>query len=404
MSAMMTMHVLSQIIDYSAGGLAFLLFTWLSGKKRNAAPDATKPVRPGNRFARVCAVLGVLAFLGAALLFAAFQLRAIRKRGRLVAPPVGEAVVPTEDEAAARAAALEAFGGKIVWSSNRAGSHDIWFAEGPKWTPRRLTQSGFTDTYPRFSPDGRLVSFSRSTKPWISQRNFEKWDTWVVDVETGRERRVATNAYQACWVSAHGSGIRLAFVRAGGTQLVSCATNGGDEKVLLQSGLPPLADGVLVTIPDAQGASPQFALTLRGKHRATASCALGDANAETAPSIQDLAGGCQMIWRKDQPESGTSDTPVWIDHPGRMKNAIYTFDGQAKAPVILLDAEEPWSHEYFPRFAEGGRWLVYGASTGGHEQDSEDYEIFLWDTADTNTPPARLTFHTGNDCWPDIRL
>ena len=398
MAAMMTMHVLSQIIDYSAGGLAFLLFTWLSGKKRNAAPDAAKPIRPGNRFARVCTVLGVLAVLGAALLFAAFQFRAIRKRGRLVAPPVGEAVVPTEDEAAARASALEAFGGKIVWSSNRAGSHDIWFAEGPKWKPRRLTQSGFTDTYPRFSPDGRLVSFSRSTEPWVSQRNFEKWDTWIVDVATGRERRVATNAYQACWCNTN----KLIFVRAGGTRLVCASTDGDTEDILLESGVPPLDEGVLVTLPDERlFGDPSIALTLRGGKKATVHVRPADGIKVHVSEVKEIAGGCQMVWRNVKPFDWSF---AWIDHPGRMKNAIYTFDGQAKAPVILLDAEEPWSHEYFPRFAEGGRWLVYGASTGGHEQDSEDYEIFLWDSANTNIPPARLTFHTGNDCWPDICL
>ena len=105
-----------------------------------------------------------------------------------------------------------------------------------------------------------------------------------------------------------------------------------------------------------------------------------------------------MVWRNTKPFDWSF---AWIDHPSLMKNAIYTFE-KGKGPVVLLDAPEPWSHEYFPRFAEGGRWLVYGASTGGHEQDSEDYEIFLWDSANTNTPPARLTFHTGNDCWPDI--
>ena len=86
-----------------------------------------------------------------------------------------------------------------------------------------------------------------------------------------------------------------------------------------------------------------------------------------------------------------------------MKNAIYARNSLwNEESYVLLDAPEPWSHEYFPRFAGEGRWLVYGASTGGHEQDSADYEIFLWDTARTDAPPARLTFHTGNDCWPDI--
>lgn len=397
MAAMLTMHVLSQIIDYTAGGLSFLLFTWLGG---GGAGDSAPKREAKPCHGRIAVAVATVAVLGMALLFAAYQFRAVKKRGRLTPPPAGAAVAPTPAESAARDAALAKFGGKIVWSSNRSGSHDIWIIDGPGRKPRRLTSSGFTDTYPRFSPDGRLVAFSRSTEPWVSQRNFEKWDTWVVDLETGRERRVATNACQACW-----SGVReLAFVRAGGKLLASVSTEDGTAGVLLESGVPPLGGGVLVTIPDAQAQDPRFALTLRGKRRATAHFSPAGAAVGDRPAIADVAGGCQMVWRKDRPGSGKSGTPVWVDRPGRMRNAIYTFGESAEGPIILLDAEEPWSHEYFPRFAEGGRWLVYGASQGGHEQDSEDYEIFLWDTDNTNTPPARLTFHTGNDCWPDIFL
>ena len=402
--AMMAMHLLSQAIDYSLGGLAFLVFSWTS-PGRASAPTPAAPEPSISRSGAGRAPLGRFAlsllFLFLSLLFAAWQARAIQKRGRLTAPPRGEAVEPTPAEAAARDAMLRAFGGKIVWSSNRSGSHDIWILDGPGAQPRRLTRSSFTDTYPRFSPDGTKVAFSRSTEPWVSQRNFDKWDTWVLDLVTGEERLVATNAYQACWCDTNA----LVFVRAGGTQLVRAATGGEKEEILLESGVPPLGDGDLVTLPDAQpNAAPSgdrvpflFLLTLRGKHRATAEFVPGTGFRDVSGQLlSDIAGGCQMVWR--------GDGIAWIDHPGRMKNAIYTMAGRGHSTAeVLLDDPGAWSHEYFPRFTADGRWLVYGASTGGHEQDSEDYEIFLWDTADTNTPPARLTFHTGNDCWPDIR-
>jgi hypothetical protein len=335
-------------------------------------------------------------------------------------PPSGKSVAPTPEEAAARDAALRAFGGKIVWSSNREGLHDIWIIDGPGKEPRRLTHSAFTDTYPRFSPDGRLVSFSRSTEPWVSQRNFDKWDTWVVDVDTGRERRVATNAYQACWHIGDYNFTNLVFVRDGGKVLAACKPDGTDVFTHLSSGHFPIGEGELITIPDMPTlADPldewneDFLVTLRGARRATIHIGWF-----IGVEIRETAGGCQMVWRKrccSYPTPWLAGCPtnrepevVWVDHPGRMKNAFYTFDYSERAAykkrkrVLLFDAPEPWSHEYFPRFAEGGRWLVYGASQGGHEQDSEDYEIFLWDSANTNTPPARLTFHTGNDCWPDI--
>ena len=390
--AMMAMHILSQIVDYSLGGIAFLVFSWYTpGTVTGAAQNKEPRTSSLKAWLRLAAAL---VCLGAALIFAAWQARAIKKRGRLTAPPKGEAVQPTAAEAAACDAALRAFGGKIVWSSNRSGSHDIWILDGPGAAPRRLTRSGFTDTYPRISPDGTKVAFSRSTEPWVSQRNFDKWDTWILDLATGEERLVATNAYQACWY-----GSQIHFVRAGGTQLVSASTDpeAPRETVLLQSGEPPLGDGVLVTLPDErEPGDPSLAVTLRGQQMATAHVRLPDGIKVHKSQLQEIAGGCQMIWRGD-----TTWSFAWIDHPGRQKNAIFARN-QKTEPFVLLDAPEPWSHEYFPRFSADGRWLVYGASTGGHEQDVEDYEIFLWDTSDTNAPPVRLTFHTGNDCWPDI--
>ena len=400
--AMTAMHLLSQVVDYSLGGLSFLVFSWCAPGAPEKPDRKAKPIQHSAfSIQHFLPLVLSLLFLALSLLFAAWQARAIQKRGRLTAPPRGEAVEPTPAEAAARDAMLRAFGGKIVWSSNRSGSHDIWILDGPGAQPRRLTRSGFTDTYPRFSPDGTKVAFSRSTEPWVSQRNFDKWDTWVLDLATGEEQLVATNAYQACWCD----GSTVAFVRAGGTQLVLRDVEGGRETILLASGVPPLGDGALVTLPDAQpNAAPSgdrvpflFLLTLRGKHRATAEFVPGTGFRDVSGQLlSDIAGGCQMVWR--------GDGIAWIDHPGRMKNAIYTMAGRGHSPAeVLLDDPGAWSHEYFPRFTADGRWLVYGASTGGHEQDSEDYEIFLWNTADTNAPPARLTFHTGNDCWPDIR-
>ena len=395
--AMMAMHLLSQAIDYSFGGLAFLVFSWCAPGAAPEKPDRKAKTIQHSTFSiqHFLPLLLALLFLALSLLFAAWQARAIKKRGRLTAPPKGEEVQPTAAEAAARDAMLRAFGGKIVWSSNRSGSHDLWILDGPGASPRRLTRSSFTDTYPRFSEDGTKVAFSRSTEPWVSQRNFDKWDTWVLDLATGEETLVATNAYQACWDS---TAPVLYAVRAGGGQLVAVSADpvAPRESVVLESGVPPLDDGVCVTLPDARAGDPMFAITLRGAKNATVHVRPADGIKLREPELREIAGGCQMVWRGGNPRDF-----VWMDHPGNNGTAIYSTDGNG-GRTVLLDNSGDWSHEYFPRFTRDGRWLVYGASTGGHEQDSADYEIFLWDTSDTNAPPARLTFHTGNDCWPDL--
>ena len=382
--AMTAMHLLSQVVDYSLGGLSFLVFSWCAPGAPEKPDRKAKPIQHSafsiQHFLPL--VLSII-FLFLSLLFAAWQARAIQKRGRLTAPPRGEAVEPTEAEAAASEAMLRAFGGKIVWSSNRSGSHDIWILDGPGAQPRRLTRSGFTDTYPRFSPDGTKVAFSRSTEPWVSQRNFDKWDTWVLDLATGEERLVATNAYQACWDP---TAPVLYAVRAGGRQLVAVSADPAAprESVVLESGVPPLGDGVWATLPDAHAGDPMFALTLRGAKNATVHVRLADGIKLREPELIEIAGGCQMVWRGGNPRDF-----AWMDHPGHKDTAIYTM-GVDGGPAVLLDNPGDWSHEYFPRFAGDGRWLVYGASEGAHEQDVRDYEIFLWDTSDTNTPPPHV--------------
>ena len=93
-----------------------------------------------------------------------------------------------------------------------------------------------------------------------------------------------------------------------------------------------------------------------------------------------------------------------VDQGGRMKKAIFTVDPATRARQVFFDSEEPWSHEYFPRLSGDGAWLVYGACAEGHEHDGADYEIFLWRVGTPAAQVVRLTWHTGNDAWPDIWL
>ena len=91
-----------------------------------------------------------------------------------------------------------------------------------------------------------------------------------------------------------------------------------------------------------------------------------------------------------------------MDHPGKQKNSIFTKDLRGGKESVLLDVAATYSHEYFPKTSADGKWLVYGASTGDHEHDIADYEIFLWKVGAPEEEIVRMTWHTGNDCWPDV--
>jgi hypothetical protein len=68
----------------------------------------------------------------------------------------------------------------------------------------------------------------------------------------------------------------------------------------------------------------------------------------------------------------------------------------------FIDLPGRRSHEYFPQLSSDGHWLVWAATQRGHDHDIVDYEIYLWQVGHPAEEATRLTFHSGNDRWPDI--
>jgi len=70
----------------------------------------------------------------------------------------------------------------------------------------------------------------------------------------------------------------------------------------------------------------------------------------------------------------------------------------------LIDIPGRRSHEYFPQLSADGKWLVWAATQRGHDHDIADYEIYLWEVGTPAQDAVRLTYHSGNDRWPDIYI
>ena len=278
--------------------------------------------------------------------------------------------------------------GFVVWSSNRSGNHDLWLRRLPDGALRQLTTHPHTEYYPRVSPDGRRVVFARSQQPWVSQRNKLPWDVVLLDLDTGRERLLAKNGNVPTWSA---DGTRVYFLR-NANQLVELEVASGREAVVWESGRNlGVRASVQLETPSFAPRGGAVAVTFRGGRRATAVI-------DPDGAIRVVGDGCQLTWSPD------GSYLFHVDHGGRQQNAIYRTDPATLKPELWFDAPGEFSHEYFPRVANTGDWLVYGASTGGHEHDTADYEIFLWPIGRPAAEAIRLTHHTGNDCWPDIFL
>ncbi|MGH7822352.1 MAG: TolB family protein [Candidatus Binatia bacterium] len=321
-------------------------------------------------------ILG-LAGAGAVVLGAALAATSLYRR--YVPPAAGEAA-PAEEENFAAAAAR--FSGTIVWSSNRSGSHEIHRLDlrGGKARLRALTDSPYVDTFPRFSPDGRKILFNRSREHWVSFRDPDRWDVWIMESDGRGQRRVAEHGYHASFAP---DGRAIVFDRRG--TVVRTELDGGRETVLVDVGKEL---GGRAQEPELFGGG--LALTVRGRGRR----AFGVYDLERRRFREMRGDSCQINWWPG------GERLVWVEAEGNGGNRI-VWGTPAKA-TTLIDLPGSRSHEYFPRASRDGRWLVWGATTTGHEHDRADYEIFLWKVGDPPASAIRITRHTGNDQWPEV--
>lgn len=383
--ALLALHLVSQAIDYGLGAMSLVGIALIGGPPRSAAQAAQRR--------RVLVRLAVLGALAATVLGGSLWFQRARQRRGLAAPPASGAAVAADPALGERLPALLGRRrGFLVWSSNRHGTHDILRMDLPGGAITRLTSDPHTETYPRISPDGRAVAFSRSQVPWVSQRDPVPWDAWSVEASGGAARLIARNATGPFW---SGDGGSVFFQRNGG-EFVERRLAGGAERVLFRAGEPPVPPGVLLQSPDYEEISGRLVATLRGPG-APRIIALFSAGGP----LQRLGGSgdCQVAWARDR------RSVFFVGHGGRQQNALYTLAPGGRAE-LWLDLPGELSHEYFPRQSADGRFLVFAASAGGreHEHDAGDYELFLWRIGDPADQAVRLTHHTGNDSWPDLYL
>lgn len=293
--------------------------------------------------------------------------------------------------------------GKIVWCSSRANSkHDIWIMNADGTEQKALTIAPNTvDWFPRFSSDGKQVVFTRSKMGWVKESDaemFDKWDIWTINTDGTGEKKVAENASWGSW-------------------------RPGDQEILFSRGakvfIKKLADGAETEIFDADvsikkgtfAQEPQLspngkflAITLRGTSRET-----GIFNLEKKVWYK-TGGGCEITWLPDnskvlrmnegQGNGGTEVLSIPVDADGK---PTIKMDGLSiPKEARLMDIPGRRSHEYFPKVSNNGSWLVWGATQVGHEHDLYDYEIYVWKIGTDQKNATRLTFHSGNDRWPDL--
>lgn len=378
--AMLAIHLWSQAVDYLVGGAGLLL---IAVRRAGNAPAVTAPVS-SPRWRLAAWALVALAVLAVASGWAFLEYRAFKKLGALEAPDIGSAV--TVDTEAARPAWAADLQGFIVWSSNRDGNHDIFRMALPEGTVMPLTRHPHTEYYPRISPDGARLLFCRSQIPWVSQRNKVPWDLYLLDLASGKETLIATNANVPAWIND-----REILFQFNGTEVRKRDLVSGEETRLLYPGLGDIPENLTLDTPSYNPHTGEIGLSIRPVRQTSA---LADREGRLRP----FGHGCQVNWTPDY------TTLYYVDHLPGKDNAFFRVDPRSFERTLWFNHASPFNHEYFPRVTPDEAYLVFGASAGGHEHDAADYEIFLWKVGSPMDQTFRITWHTGNDCWPDIWL
>lgn len=310
--------------------------------------------------------------------------------------PSGSEEQPSPAEKQAMASVGGKANGQIVWSSSRLGNHDLFVMNTDGSNVHAITQGDAVDWFPRFSPDGSRILFTRSKKGWVYERDANtdgKWDIFTVTTDGKEETKVVDNASWGGWVT----GNEIVYVRS--TAVYRRALAGGEESMLVDSTKVPALDGALLQQPELSKDGNYLAITLRGSKRETG---IWDLKQNTWTRTSE---GCQINW------TPAGDEIYWVHPSGNGGSRVLHLPVANGKPsksdadldaITLIDLPGRRSHEYFPQLSADGKWLVWAATQRGHDHDIADYEIYLWEVGTPADSAVRLTFHSGNDRWPDI--
>jgi Tol biopolymer transport system component len=319
--------------------------------------------------------------------------------------PLGAITNPAKDEQKALDGFKGTLQGKIVWSTSRANTkHDIWIMNADGSDQKPLTTSpNNVDWFPRFSPDGTTVMFCRSKMGWVSETDAEmndKWDLWTIGVDGSGAKIVAENAAWGTW---RPTGDSIVFARAAKVFIKSMAS--GEEKEIFDAE-KQFKKNTSAQQPELSPNGKALAMTLRGTTRQTGIWSL------VTNTWATTGAGCEISWFPDnkavvrmnegQGNGSTEVLKLDVDETGK-PIAVPSGLGIDKK-FRFMDLPGRRSHEYFPQISQDGQWMVWCATQTGQDHDIYDYEVYIWKIGTEQKGAVRLTFHSGNDRWPDICL
>lgn len=381
-------HIISQCMDYTLG-ISALYLSWITGWL--SALDSEGERKEQHLLKRI--VSGALFLIVVGLLFLGYMFyhfqHPVDVSESVVVAEHMEIVEKTNVSPELAKPAMNVapkLKGFAVWTSNRFGNHEIVRYDLNSEELLRLTHTEEKEWYPSLSHDGTKMVFARAKTSSLGPMDTTGWSIILMDLHTLEERMLSEEGFQPSWSADD----RFIVFGRRGKQVVLLDIENGEEEILIESGKGGIPSGYVLYTPSYNQTEKSVAVTVRGSRRTKF------VYKKNGTSPVEYPEGCQLAWIPGDQKL------VFTNVGGIGGNAFYIADPLTDEITPLLDVPAAYSHEYFPRFSADARWLVFGASTGGHSHDSADYEIFLWEVGSSMDKIKRLSHDVNNDSWPDV--
>ncbi len=284
--------------------------------------------------------------------------------------------------------------GWVVWASNREdGRHEIYLMQSDGTEVKRLTAGGATG--PGWSPDGRWIAYTNTTD---SSTHVMRW------TGTG-DKKVCDGKFEF-WMW-DGSGL---VCRSDDEHHLVNADSGSKTLLFKKSDFSALGSKVLN--PGGISHDGRWLAAHTDIYRNGYTGSNGTFKAYHAAILLDLQDKSKIYYFGQGCEPTTPPAGDLVYHvsgggpcetlpdPYRMKLSDITT--RASYAPEIAHADEDWGHEYFPRVSNDNVWLAYGATTGCHDHDTCDYEIYIHKLGAGNADRTRITHDPSNDRWPHL--
>jgi len=269
--------------------------------------------------------------------------------------------------------------GSIVFQSDLDGDDDIYLLRGRQII--RLTDNGWDDRYPRWSPDGTKIAYLANPK--------NKFDLFIMEDRGDRVTQVTDSPEEETDLSWTPDGLGIAFSvetrRALGKQRsIWMADLASGEKNRLVPGFSGSHQ-----LPDLTSRLSRIAFT--GKKGTGWDVFITGLENQ---SVTELTRGGKSCRPRFSPDG---ERIAYVSHEADGKGDIWTMEADGSHPRRLTVRDD--AYDYFPSWSPDGTQIVFCSNLKDKYADKGEWGLYLIDLADGR---VTLLFDSpGRDVFPD---